>query len=160
VVPVAETVAAQVKAVVAGWPGRPILVEGASERADAMKAADTALACSGTLTTELALAGCPVVVAYRLGRLTHAVLKRIMRTEHVTLFNIAAGREIAPELIQDECTGPRLAAAVAARLDGPALREEQRRAQFEALDLMGRGGPDPSEAAAEAVIKTLADRRG
>jgi len=158
VVPVAETVADQVKAAVAGWPGRPILVEDAAGRADAMKAANVALACSGTLTTELALAGCPMVVAYRLGVLTHAVLKRIMQTKHVTLFNIAAGREIAPELIQDACTGPRLAAAVGARLDDPGLRERQRAAQFAALDLMGRGGPDPSEAAAEAVLKMLVER--
>ena len=123
-----------------------------------MKAADVALACSGTLTIELALAGCPVVVAYRLGRLTHAVLKRIIRTPYVTLFNIAAGREIAPELIQGDCTGPKLAAALAARLDDPALRERQRRDQWAALDLMGRGGPDPSEAAADAVLAFLSAR--
>lgn len=158
VVPLAETVADQVRAAVADWPIRPHLVAEPSARADAMKAADVALACSGTLTLELALAGCPVVVAYRLGRLTHLVLKRIIRTELVTLFNIAAGREIAPEFIQDACTGPRLAAAVQARLDSPSLREEQRRAQWAALDLMGRGGPDPSEAAADAVLKLMAER--
>lgn len=123
-----------------------------------MKAADVALACSGTLTLELALAGCPMVVAYRLGALTHTVLKQIIRTELVTLFNIAAGREIAPELIQDECTGPKLAAALQARLTDVALRERQRQAQWAALDLMGRGGQDPSEAAAEAVLKLLAER--
>ena len=155
VVPVAETVAAQVEAAVAGWAIRPHLVRGAAARADAMKAADVALACSGTLTIELALAGCPVVVAYRLGRLSHAVLKRIIRTPYITLFNIAARREIAPELIQDDCTGPKLAAAVAARLDDPELRERQRREQAAALDLMGRSGPDPSEAAADAVLAVL-----
>ena len=158
VVPVAETVADQVRAVVAAWPVRPCLVETPADRADARKAADVALACSGTLTLELALAVCPMVVAYRLGVLTHLVLKRIIRTELVTLFNIAAGREIAPELIQDNCTGPKLAAALDARLRDSELRERQRQAQWAALDLMGRGGPDPSEAAAEAVLKLLAVR--
>ncbi|MBW3617486.1 MAG: lipid-A-disaccharide synthase [Proteobacteria bacterium] len=158
VVPVAETVAPQVRAAVADWPLRPHLVETPSDRADAMKAADVALACSGTLTLELALAGCPMVVAYRLGALTHVVLKRIIRTELVTLFNIAAGREVAPELIQNECTGPKLAAALQARLGDGALRESQRQAQWAALDLMGRGGQDPSEAAAEAVLKLMAER--
>ena len=155
VVPVAETVAAQVEGVVAGWPIRPHLVRDGVGRDDAMKAADVALACSGTLTLELALAGCPMVIAYRLGRLTHAVLKRIIRTPYVALFNIAAGREIAPELIQDECTGPKLAAAVAARLDDADLRERQRRDQLAALDLMGRGGPDPSEAAASKLLELV-----
>ena len=158
VVPVAETVADQVRSAVADWPVRPHLVDGPAERADAMKAADVALACSGTLTLELALAGCPMVVAYRLGTLTHLVLKRIIRTKLVTLFNIAAGREIAPEFIQGECTGPKLADAVEARLRDVALRESQRQAQWAALDLMGRGGPDPSEAAADALLKLLAER--
>jgi lipid-A-disaccharide synthase len=155
VVPVAETVADQVKAAAAAWPVRPYFVEGAAERADAMKAADAALACSGTLTIELALAGCPMVVAYRLGALTHLVLKRIIRTRYVTLFNIAAGREVAPELIQNDCTGPKLAAAVGARLSDSALRDGQRAEQWAALDKMGRGGPDPSDAAADAVLKLL-----
>jgi lipid-A-disaccharide synthase len=158
VVPVAETVAEQVRTAVARWPSRAHLVIDPADRADAMKAADVALACSGTLTTELALAGCPVVVAYRLGALTHAVLKRIIRTPYVTLFNIAAGREIAPELIQHDCTGPKLAAAVAQRLADPDLRAAQQKAQFDALDRMGRGGPDPSEAAAAAVLRVLENR--
>lgn len=159
VVPVAETVADQVRAAAAAWPVQPYFVEGEERRADAMKAADVALACSGTLTIELALAGCPMVVAYRLGAMTHVVLQRIIRTRYVTLFNIAAGREVAPELIQDDCTGPKLAAAVFARLSDPVVRERQRAEQWAALDLMGRGGPDPSEAAADAVLKLLADRR-
>jgi lipid-A-disaccharide synthase len=155
VVPVAPTVAGQVRDVVAGWPVRPHLVEDASDRTDAMKAADVALACSGTLTTELAVAGCPMVVAYRLGALTHALLKRTIRTRYVTLFNIAADEEIAPELIQRNCTGPKLAAALASRLGDPALRERQREAQFAALDRMGRGGPDPAEVAASAVLRSV-----
>lgn len=158
VVPVAETVAAQVRAALADWP-RPVhLVDDAEGRIDAMKAADVALACSGTLALELALAGCPMVVAYRLGTLTHVVMKRLLRTRYITLFNIAADIEIAPEFIQDEGTAAKLAAAVDARLNSPALREEQRRAQWAALDLMGRGGPDPSEAAADAVIRLVAER--
>jgi lipid-A-disaccharide synthase len=155
VVPVAPTVAGQVREVVTAWPIRPLLVEEASERADAMKAADVAMACSGTLTTELAVAGCPMVVAYRLSAPTYAVLRLIIRTRYATLFNIAADAEVAPELIQGDCTGPKLATAVGARLDDPALRRRQREAQFAALELMGRGGPDPAEVAADAVLAVL-----
>lgn len=120
-----------------------------------MKAATVALACSGTVTLELALAGAPMVVGYRLGKLTHTILKRLIRTPYITLFNIAAQAFIAPEFVQDDCNGPALAKAVAARLDDPGLRAGQVAAQFEALDKMGRGGPDPSEAAAEAVLRIV-----
>ena len=156
VVPAAPTVAELVKARVAGWPHRAHVIEGDEGKLDAMKAATVALACSGTVTTELALAGAPMVVGYRLGPLTHAILKRLIRTPYITLFNIAAQAFIAPELVQDDCTGPKLAAAVAQRLDDADLRARQVAAQYAALDRMGRGGPDPSEAAAEAVLKLLA----
>jgi len=155
IVPAASTVADIVKARVAGWPYRAQVVEGEADRHSAMKAATVALACSGTVTTELALAGAPMVVGYRLGPVTYAILKRLIRTDYVTLFNIAAQAFVAPELIQEDCNGPALAREVALRLDDPALRQAQVDAQDVALDKMGRGGPDPSEAAALAVLKIL-----
>jgi lipid-A-disaccharide synthase len=155
IVPAASTVADIVKARVAGWPYRAHVVEGEADRHSAMKAATVALACSGTVTTELALAGAPMVVGYRLGPVTYAILKRLIRTDYVTLFNIAAQAFVAPELIQEDCNGPALAREVALRLDDPPLRQAQVDAQDAALDKMGRGGPDPSEAAALAVLKIL-----
>jgi lipid-A-disaccharide synthase len=155
VVPAAPTVLDAVKARVAGWPHRAHVIEGEAGKLDAMKAATVALACSGTVTTELALAGAPMVVGYRIGRVTYALLKWLIRTRYVTLFNIAAQDFVAPELIQDHCNGPELAAEVARRLDDPALRAAQVAAQSAALDKMGRGGPDPSEAAAAAVLKIV-----
>ena len=155
VIPAAPTVVAMVKDQVAGWPDKVHVVEGEEAKLDAMKAATVALACSGTVTTELALAGVPMVVGYRLGPVTYAILKRLIRTPYVTLFNIAAQDFVAPELIQDDCNGPRIAREIAARLDDPSARERQMRAQYEALDKMGRGGPDPSEAAALAVLKVV-----
>jgi len=158
VVPAAPTVADLVKARVAGWSHRAHVVEGETAKRDAMRAATVALACSGTVTTELALAGCPMVVGYRLGPLTHAILKRLIRTKYVTLFNIAAQDFVAPELIQDDCNGPALAAEVARRLDDADLRRRQVERQSEALVKMGRGRPDPSEAAAEAVVDLVVRR--
>ena len=155
VIPAAPTVAAMVRDQVAGWPDEVHVVEGEEAKLDAMKAATVALACSGTVTTELALAGAPMVVGYRLGPVTYAILTRLIRTPYVTLFNIAAQDFVAPELIQGDCNGPRIAREVAQRLDDRAARERQVRAQYEALDKMGRGGPDPSEAAALAVLKVV-----
>ena len=155
VVPAASTVAEAVRTRVAGWPFRAHVLEGEAEKRDAMKAATVALACSGTVTTELALAGCPMVVGYRLGPVTHALMKLLIRTPYVTLFNIAAQDFVAPELIQDRCNGPALAAEVLRRLNDPELRRSQIARQSAALIRMGRGGPDPSEAAADVVVNLL-----
>ena len=106
----------------------------------------------------VALAGVPLIVAYKLGGPTHAVVKRLIRTPFITLLNIAAGRAVAPELIQDAATGPALARAVLERLDDPALRAAQVAAQDEALKKMGRGGPDPSSKAAEVIAGLMAER--
>jgi len=158
VLPVAASVAGMVKARVAGWPHRAHVVETEQAKRDAMKAATVALACSGTVTTELALAGAPMVVGYRLGAVTHALIKRLIRTPWVVLFNIAAKKFVAPEMIQDNCNGPALAREVALRLDDPDLRARQIAEQDAALLVMGRGEPDPAEKAAEVVVGMLKSR--
>ncbi len=159
VVPVAATVAEPLRSAMAPWPFPVHPVEDEAGKLDAMAAAAVALTCSGSVTTELALAGCPMVVAYRMAPLTHAVLKRLVTTEWITLFNIAAGREVAPERVQGRCTGEILAQDLARLLDDPALRARQIADQSAALELMGRGqGGDPAARAADAVIAMLEAR--
>lgn len=158
VVPAAYTVVEAVKARVAGWPFRAHVIEDEQLKDDAFVAGDVALACSGTVTTELALAGRPMVVGYKTGAITYAILKRLMKPRWITLFNIAAGRAVAPEFIQHDCEGEALARAVGQLLDNPERRARQTAEQYEALDKMGRGMPDPSEAAATAMIDFLTAR--
>jgi lipid-A-disaccharide synthase len=159
VLALAESVADQARAAAQAWPVKPFLVEGEAARIDAMRGATLALACSGTVTTELAMAGCPMVVAYRISGLTYVLLKQAIKTRWVTLINIASGREIAPEFIQGRCTGKLLAGALAARLDDEALRRRQIADQTEALVRLGPvGGADPSERAADAVIAVVEGR--
>jgi len=155
VVLVADAVLAAVTTRVRAWSTPVHISIGDAERGDAMAAATAALACSGTVTTEFALAGAPVVVAYRLDAPTYAIAKLLIRTPYVTLMNVAAEREIAPELIQGACTGQRLAAALA-----PLLGDsEARRRQVSALEIMRGGVTDPAGAAADAVIaQALAGR--
>src|SRR5208282_108413 len=111
------------------------VTEGEVEKFDAMRAATAALACSGTVTTELALAGCPMVVAYRLGPLTYAIAKRLIRTPYITLLNVAAGRFVAPERVQGDCTAERLATDLERLLDDEGARNAQIAAQAAALDI-------------------------
>ncbi len=160
VVPVAGTVLESVKARVAGWPFRAHVIEDEQLKDDAFVAGTVALACSGTVTTELALAGAPMVVAYRIGAMTYAILKLIFKSPWVTMFNIAAKAFVAPEFLQAKCTAENLERAVAERLDDPALRGRQIAAQNAALELMGRGGPDPSEKAADTILTLLARKPG
>ena len=156
VVVVAPSVAEAVRAEAAKWPYAPHFIEGESAKQDAMKAATVALACSGSVTTELALAGAPMVVAYKVSPLSAILIRMMIKTKFITLLNIAVGRAIAPEFIQSRCTPGALAKALAARLDDPRLRAQQIADQNSALALMApKEGPDPSERAAEAVLALI-----
>jgi len=155
----AGTVAEDVAARVAAWPFRAHLVQ-EIDKYDAMRACDVALAASGTVSTELALAGAPMVIAYRFGPVSYAVMKPFFTGKFATLLNIAADEEIAPERIQKDATPERLASAVQRLLDDPDARRDQAARQTAALDLMGRGGPDPSDLAADAVLGVIEARRG
>ncbi len=159
VVPVAATVSRLIKDQIGALPYRVSLIEDEQLKDDAFVAGTVALACSGTVTTELALAGVPMVVGYRLGSMTHVILKLLFKSPWITMFNIAAKDFVAPEYVQDDCTGEALAAAVSERLNDPILRERQIAGQNAALDQMGRGGPDPSEVAAETILTLLAERK-
>ena len=158
VVPAASTIAGAVRAWVAGWPFRAHVVEDEAGHRDAMAAATVALACSGSVTTELAMAGAPMVVGYRLGPLSHALMKRVVVTPDIVLLNVAAGRRIVPELVQGACTGEALAIELARRLDDPALRARQVADQHATLDALGRGVDDPDGRAADAVLAVLRER--
>lgn len=155
----AGTVADDVAGRVATWPFRVHLVSEA-EKYDAMKAATVALATSGTVSTELALAGAPMIIGYRFQPLSYAIMKPFFTGKYATLFNHAADAEIARELIQNDATPARFASAVRRLLSDPDARRDQARRQTEALDLMGRGGRDPSEIAADAVLRVIATKAG
>lgn len=82
-----------------------------------LRAADAALCKSGTTTLEAAVAGCPLVLAYRMGRIDYAIAKRLVRIPDIGLVNIVAGRRIAPEFVQDAFVPDRVADALAPLLE-------------------------------------------
>jgi len=158
VVGAADTVADEVKARVAGWRHPAHVVEGDRAKLGAMRAATLALAKSGTVTTELAVAGCPMLVAYRGHPATALVARMVLTTRFFTLFNIAADRAVAAEFLQEHCNGPEIAAAAAALLGDPAARAAQAQAQTAALARLGLGHGDPFERAADVVIDVARER--
>lgn len=126
------------------------------EKEDVFASATVALAASGTVTTEVALQGTPLVIGYKVGWITWAVARFILfKAKYVTLMNVAADAEVAPELLQTKFTPQNLAAAAAPLLDSPGAREEQVRRQDEALAKMGRGGTPAAEIAADTVLKVM-----
>ncbi len=136
---------------------RDAIVVGESEKIDAFAAADVALACSGTVVTELASVGVPTITAYRLGWFTWAVMRglNIVKVKFISLINIAAGTMLVPEFVQTRCRSDLLANALAAMLDDPMRREAlSRELRAESARLRGEG--DASSRAAETVLEIVA----
>jgi lipid-A-disaccharide synthase len=153
---VAESVRARAKV----WTFPHRLVEDEHEKEDAFAAGACALAASGTVTTEVALQGAPVVVGYKIGWVTWALLRMfLLRTRYITLMNVAAGREIVPEFIQTRFSVANVAAAAAVLLDDRAAREAQIAAQNTALESMGRGGRPAAEIAADTILAVATSGR-
>lgn len=141
----------------AAWPAEAIFVAAATrERADALAAATSALCKSGTATLEVALAGCPMLVLYRLNPLTSLIARRLITVRFASLVNLLAGREVAPEFLQENCNAELMTPPLARLLDDPEARAAQRAGFREALaSLAAPGGLAPSEAAAEAVLEAI-----
>jgi len=161
VVPTVETVAAEVRAAVAKWKLPVVVAEGRGERRDAFAASTVALAASGTVALELALAGVPTVITYRVSPLSAFVATRFLglKFKFVTLVNMVMDAPVMPELLQDDCRPERLAAEVGRLLEDPAARAAQQAAAAEAMERLGRGGPSPSRRAAAAVLDLIATRQ-
>jgi lipid-A-disaccharide synthase len=82
-----------------------------------LRAADAAMCKSGTTTLEAAVAGCPLVVAYRTNALTYAAARRLVKIPHIGLVNVVAGREVAPEFVQGALEPDAVADALMPLLD-------------------------------------------
>jgi len=159
VVPVAHSVAEAVRAATASWPVRPILVSDTQAKHDAFAAAAVALSKSGTSTLELALAGVPMVVAYRVNPLTAAIARRLIKVRYAALVNLLADRLVVPEFIQQRCTPPLLAAEIAMLLGDGGAADAQRRAFRDLAAGLAPPGMTPSAAAAAQVLELIGTSR-
>ena len=126
--------------------------------ADLAARARVVVSASGTASFEAALAGTPLVVVYRMNPLSYRLARRLVRVPHVAMANLAAGREIVPELLQDRCTPARVAAEVAALLHDAGRREAMARGLNELRERFGP--PGAYKRAAERVRSHLDATRG
>jgi len=141
------------------WPVAPRIVTGEADKRAAFRIARAALAKSGTVTLELALAGVPMVTAYRVGSAEAWILRRAIEVKSVILANLVLGEEVIPEFLQENCTAEKLAPAVADVLAESAARRRQIEA-FAKLDaIMSTGNASPSVRAADIVLETMRKSR-
>lgn len=157
VLPTVPTVATRVKALVAEWGRDVIVTEDPQEKVAAFDAADVALAASGTVSTELALSATPMVIGYRLGKLTVAIARRYIRVPFITLINLILNRQAIPEFVQEDCTAEKLSDELIRLFTDPRARIAQVTASAEAVKALGFGDEKPSLRAARAVLKLLAE---
>lgn len=137
-----------------------LVIAGPRERRDAFNAADLALACSGTVTTELARVGVPTVAAYRLGWILWGAARLfLMKSKYISLTNIAADEMLIPEYVQTRCTGARLASALSALLDDPGHRAALSKRLRAVTDEMA-GAARPSQEAAAAILAIARKKAG
>jgi lipid-A-disaccharide synthase len=136
----------------AAGPGIPPIEVVSGRTYEVMAAADTLLVASGTATLEAALLGAPMVICYRVSRLTELMARALTRVQWIGLPNLVSGRMVVPELIQGAVTGARLAQEAARLLEDPVAATAQR-AAFK--DLRARlGEPGVGLRAARAVLDT------
>ena len=128
--------------------------------ADMMAAADIALACSGTVTSELAVQGTPFLVGYKTGWITWALARYLLyKPEHITLLNIAADdTEVAPEYVQTKFKPDVLAEKALGLLADPSMLQAQIDAQNKALSRMGERDESASDVAANAILNVISGR--
>ncbi|WP_282060567.1 lipid-A-disaccharide synthase [Roseobacter litoralis] len=157
VVPAAGPVLRQVKDAVSRWPVNALVLDpsestpevAASVKRAAFRAADIALAASGTVSLELAASRTPMVVAYRMHWLSYRLIRAMALVDTVTLVNLVSDTRVVPEFLGPECESGAIGQALNDVLQNP-------RAQIDAMGItmerLGQGGEAPGLRAARAIL--------
>lgn len=155
VLPTVPGLLESVRAAAADWPVQPRIVVSDSEKKAAFRSARAALAKSGTVTLELALAGVPMVTAYRVTEIEAFIARRVIQTSSIILANLILGENVIPEFLQQDFTAENLAPALRDVLEDTPARQRQVDAFARLEEIMSTGGKRPSELAADNVIAML-----
>jgi len=155
IMPTVDTVAHEVYTASDGWAAPVTVVMDPDQRRDAFAACDSAMAASGTVSLELALAAVPHVIAYKVNRFSALAFRLLSKTKYVNLINILVGHEAVPERLQGKCK-PEVIADDLALLMRDEMRRVAQRADFSAaLSKLSPGGERPSRKAAQVVLSLM-----
>lgn len=155
VVPSVEALADDVMAGAVEWPVPALVLETPEEKYDAFAASDAAIAASGTVTLELAMAQLPTIVAYKVNTLTAWAVTKLVRVNFVSLINILLERPALPEYLQDRCIPGALASGIEEFFEDEEVCATQATDMAEALAMIGPEGAPPSERAAVNVLEVI-----
>lgn len=158
VIPTVETVEATVRAQAASWPVPVEVVRGVEAKERAFAQAQAALAASGTVALELAVAAVPAVIAYRLTGIGSLFSAKLLKVPFVSLVNLIAGKMVQPEFLQGDCRVENLIEPVDRLLSDPAARRAQREAYLDVVHVLRPVDASPSRCAARAILGLLAER--
>ena len=154
--PVSDTITSEVKTAVVQHPHlQDITLLPERRKLDVFAASHVALACSGTVTTQLACAGVPTVVAYKLNPLTFTAAKRLYKPNYISIVNIAAGVELMPEFIQSDVTADNISREISNYLNDEVYRKKSSEKLIEqTTSMQGKGGL-ASQRAAQTIAGLL-----
>jgi lipid-A-disaccharide synthase len=160
VVPTTANVTAMVQDLAANWPGAPLVLDPhtmsaaayQAEKRAAFRAADVALAASGTVSLELAAADTPMVIAYDMNPISRFLIGQMLKIDTVTLVNLVSETRVIPECLGRNCTPDKIARALKDVMRAPQAQETAMRLTMERL---GKGGEAPGLRAAHAILERL-----
>ncbi len=161
VLPTLPRVRGRVEALVAGWAVKPRIITDQGEKHAAFRQARAALAASGTVTLELALAGVPTVAAYRVAEWEAKIAPHVIKLiTSVILANLVLGENVVPEFLQHDCTPDKLSAALERILDDGPDRERQLAAFARLDEILGADDAPASQRAAAVVLEVVGQGPG
>lgn len=160
VVPTTPNVTALVRDLTATWPGAPLVLDPHSMNStvyhtvkqSAFRAANLALAASGTVSLELAAASTPMVIAYDMNWISRFLIGRMLKIDTVTLVNLVSETRAVPECLGRKCTPEAIASALQDVMRAP---DSQRAAMRLTMERLGAGGLPPGLRAAQAILQRL-----
>lgn len=156
VLPTLPSLTPVLRPMVEDWPIQPLILDERADRFDAYAASTLAIAASGTVTLELALANLPHITIYRTGALTAWLARRMIHVDHVNLVNLILNRPVVPEWLQEDCNPERIATSALHLMEDVDHRDAQKASLGEVMAML-RGSDDspPSEQAARRVLDLL-----
>lgn len=155
VIPLSNNIASYVKNAVREWPNRVKFTEDDEKKFDAFAASNAAIAASGTVALELAMAAVPYVTIYKMTLLSNLLARIIVKIKYVNLVNILLDKEVVPELLLEKCKPKLILTQLERSLNDDEFKSNQIINFETAIGLLGADSQAPSERAAHAVLDSL-----
>ncbi len=159
VIPTVKTVVKRVRKMAEESNLPIIVVENEEDRHNAFNAAEIAVAASGTVALELAIANIPHVIAYKVSPISAMLVRRFLHIQFVNLSNILLGREIIPELLQERCISGNIKSYISELLSKKDLYEKQMDGFDKVRKILGMSEQTPSENACDVILKIIEENK-